>query len=377
MPRQSILRTSPSGPEIDVDDWDPPGGGLLRVPAGGGNVEEMRGSINGQLVYWSQSAGLWLPTPTGPSNGQIPFWNAAGNAWGYRSQPVNDGTLQGQLAFWDVATSRWIVTPTAPAADQMPSWDAAAQVWRFRDPPSVGAIQYFDVDAGTVGCWNFNETLADISGNGNAIAVEAGTTNFADIVPGKKGLWVAIGNRYGIASPTAVLAQTGDMTIETIFQMNSTPTSGWVPCAYGGSGELETANFLYTFTATANAAGAPISLSSFWETGAGADVSFSTVSPASLPPIHNIIYAAQVRSASGTRVQHYVNGKAFGALSGALTAPTGGSLSRFIVGVNSSTGTAVENGVIMGIRISNFARSAAQILASYNRTLGPGFGLLT
>lgn len=303
-------------------------GSILSVPLGGGAPVGLRGTLPGQLLFWKNSTGLWLPTPTAPADGQFAVWNAASEAW------------------------------------------------EFTDPPTVGDIQYFDnVTIPAVGLWNFNGVLTDSSGNGNNVSVEAGATNFADIVPGKKGLWVAVGNRYGIATPSAALSLLGDMTIQSIIQLNSTPTTGFTVTSYGGSGELSSANFLYSLGVSA--APIPISLGSFWETGAGVDVGFNTASPASLAPIHNVIYVAQVRSAGGTRIQHYVNGKPFGALSGALTAPTDGSLSRFLVGTGTSTGTATESGIIMGIKISSSALTAAQVLGEYNRTLGPGFGILT
>jgi hypothetical protein len=89
------------------------------------------------------------------------------------------------------------------------------------------------------------------------------------------------------------------------------------------------------------------------------------------------MYIGQVRSAGGTRIQNYVNGKPFGALSGALLPPTGGTTSRLLMGSSSAASTAVESGIIMAIRITASAKSAAQMLAGYNQTMGPAFGVLT
>lgn len=72
---------------IDSTDitYPPPGGGLLRVPVGGGQAAEMLGTLPGQLTFWKSSQGLWLPTPTAPTDRQIPVWDATAEEWVFTS----------------------------------------------------------------------------------------------------------------------------------------------------------------------------------------------------------------------------------------------------------------------------------------------------
>lgn len=58
-----------------------PGGGLLRVPVGGGAPAPLNGSAaSGQLLSWDQSAGQWVLTDVPPSFAS-PVWSAALNRW--------------------------------------------------------------------------------------------------------------------------------------------------------------------------------------------------------------------------------------------------------------------------------------------------------
>lgn len=68
---------------VDPSDitYPAPGGGLLRVPVGGGIATPINGTLNGQLWQYDNTAGLWTPTPTAPSNGQVAQWNSLANSW--------------------------------------------------------------------------------------------------------------------------------------------------------------------------------------------------------------------------------------------------------------------------------------------------------
>ena len=57
-----------------------PGGGLLRVPVGGGAPAPLLGTARGQLVFWDQIAGQWVVSET-PVNSAVPVWSTALNKW--------------------------------------------------------------------------------------------------------------------------------------------------------------------------------------------------------------------------------------------------------------------------------------------------------
>lgn len=241
-------------------------------------------------------------------------------------------------------------------------------------------LRYFDRTHSPVALWNFDNTLADASGNGFDLSVEAGAAAFADIVPGRAALRLPIGARFGRATTAALLLQ-GAMTIEAIVQCDNSPpapatATSMAIAGYGGSGETEPANFQWLLSmSSTTTASIPQNLVSFWENAAGVDVLFNTSGPQSLPPIHNIMYVASTRSATGV-MQSYVNGTTFNAPSAALPLPTGGSTARVVVGVSSPTSVVVDSFVIMSIKIIARALSAAEIRAEYNFAMGPRFGLL-
>jgi hypothetical protein len=65
----------------DILTYPAPGGGLLRVPVGGGAPVPLNGSgANGQLVSWDNSAGQWVLTDVPPSFAS-PVWSSTLNKW--------------------------------------------------------------------------------------------------------------------------------------------------------------------------------------------------------------------------------------------------------------------------------------------------------
>ena len=124
---------------IDPSDvtYPAPGGGMLRVPVGGGAAAPINGSINGQLWYYNQTTGLWALTPAGPSNLQVPQWNAAQNRYDFTT----------------------LVSP--------------------------GQLSYFDTRLAPVAL--YNGSVIDQSGNGFDLGVSGGTIGNANIYPGKIG----------------------------------------------------------------------------------------------------------------------------------------------------------------------------------------------
>ena len=308
--------------------YPPPGGGLLRVPVGGGAAAEMLGTLPGQINYWSQSAGLWLPTSTAPSGGQTPVW------------------------------------------------DATAGEWVFAAPPSLGAIEYFDNAIPAAGLWNFNGVLTDISGNGNDLALSAGNLAFCDISPGKLGLYVLATARYQTAGFAAALQLLGDVTVLAIVQRDQAQTTA-ILCSKAASGELEAANQIYSFTLEAQATDADLIRTRYQaEQGAGADITYLSGGNVSLSPIHNIMFCAMRRT--GNVIRFYVNGLPFGPDSGVLAAPTGGAdpASRFVVGANSPGSANASKYVLFSLKVVSSSLSDDDIKSEYNRTLGLAFGVL-
>lgn len=65
----------------DILTYPAPGGGLLRVPVGGGTPAPLNGSASsGQLVTWDNSVGQWVLTDVPPSFAS-PVWSSAQNKW--------------------------------------------------------------------------------------------------------------------------------------------------------------------------------------------------------------------------------------------------------------------------------------------------------
>lgn len=320
---------------IDPSDisYPAPGGGLLRVPVGGGVATPLQGTLNGQLVQWDNTNGLWLPTPTAPADGNIA------------------------------------------------TWDAAANTWKFTAAPNVGALNYFDTTFSPVGLWNFNSTLADSSGNGNDLVLAAGNGGFSDVVPGKKGLFVWIGARYATAAAVALLQIPGDITIETIIQQDGNPVANnQVLVTYRGTtSATQPDNILYqfrndltgAFTTTRNVA-------SVSQSGAAVAATYSSAgTTASLGCIHNIVFLAMRRQANV--VTFFLNGLPFANASGVLTTPDGGNgvNTRFCVGANGPSSTNLEVALlIFGVKVINRALTNAEIKSEYNRTMGPAFGVI-
>lgn len=308
--------------------YPPPGGGLLRVPPGGGAAAEMRGTAAGQLAFWKNSEGLWLPTTTAPSDGQ------------------------------------------------MPQWDAAGETWRYVAQPSPASLQYLDLTDNPAGLWNFNRTLADASGNGNPMVV-TGQYSYAQIVPGRYGLLFDLGIIIAQASAGTLLGITGDVTTEFIFQLdNNVPVGNAQVCSYSASGETQATNTLYQVT-LGNYSNNPRVLNWLSEHGAGVNDAYDTPTAAgseSMSLIHNVIYLAARRRSNV--IQFFLNGKASSPASPVLTAPDGGSSSKLYL-FSTPTVTTQVGGILFSAKVTASALSDAAILASYNRSMGPAFGLLS
>lgn len=321
-----LLRKSPSGPEAFSAEYLD--GGTLRAESDG-DVETVVGTTPGQLWYWNGS--LWLPTSDAPTDGEGPVWDA--DAGDYRFQSVG-----------------------------------------------AGALEYFDRTHDPVALFNFNDTLADQSGNGLDLTLSAGSAGFADVVPGKRGLFVWEQARYMTAAAAPLLQIAGDLTIEAIVQQDVNPISAdQTLVTYNGPTENESDNTLYqvnfqatgSFTSTRN-------LSYVSEHGAGVNDTYSSSGTAvSLGCIHNILFLALRRQAGV--LQFFANGRPLGNASAAITAPTGGTgaNTRLVVGAPGTSQTAGDQLLIFSLKIIARALTDAEIKAEYNRTVGRAFGVLS
>ncbi len=320
-----ILRKGPSGPPYE-DSYT--AGGTLRAEADG-SIESVIGANPGELWYWNGS--MWLPTSTAPEDGQGPVW------------------------------------------------DAAANDYRF-DTVGASALRYFDTTHSPIGLWNFDDTLADTSGNGNNLTLAAGNGGFADVVPGKRGLFVWVGARYATAAAVPLFQLTGDFTAQAIVQQDTNPiTTDQTIVTYNGPGETQPDNTLYQFNLQATGAfNNTRNLSFVSESGAGVNATYSSSgTTASLGCIHNILKVDMRRQSNV--IQFFVNGRPFGNPSAALTTPNGGNgaNTRLVVGTNGPTGTAADQILIFGLKLVSQALTNAELLAEYNRTMGPAFGTIS
>lgn len=90
--QQSAALTPSTGPEglsaefVEGTDvvYPAPGGGLLRVPVGGGAPAELLGDADGQIAYWSAAGQQWVRTTAAPADGEVPAWDATAGEWLFR-----------------------------------------------------------------------------------------------------------------------------------------------------------------------------------------------------------------------------------------------------------------------------------------------------
>lgn len=98
----------------DILTYPAPGGGLLRVPVGGGAPAPLLGTARGQLVFWDEIAGQWVVSET-PVNSAVPVWSTALNKW---------------------------VLQAASGVQSLIGWDLSAPITFVLIPPNHPAGQY-------------------------------------------------------------------------------------------------------------------------------------------------------------------------------------------------------------------------------------------
>lgn len=228
------------------------------------------------------------------------------------------------------------------------------------------------VEPDTVALFQFDDTLADSGPSSFAITNSSGATRYGDILAGYRSLFcrgTGVTDRHQSTATNSALAITGEMTVEFVFS-----SAGSV---YGNSSNL----IVYHGT---DSTGGPTSNNKawaveFWRSAAGSGglrwhqqhggtgALTEHVVDTEVPPIGTPFYFAATRT-SGQVVQFYVNGLARGPASAALTTPVVGANGRLLIG-----GASHDNFAITGLRISNVARTPAQILAAYNTLLSGAY----
>jgi len=229
---------------------------------------------------------------------------------------------------------------------------------------SGGQLAKFDNTHSPVVRYDFNNSLADSSGNGRDLTMATGTARYRSGWGNVVGIDPAAGIPYH--SPLeAALRITGDITIEMLLVFTDVP-SGVRLFEHGATGETEATNILYQLTISNQN-----SMAWFSESGAGVDESdatFSSDAPA-LPAVGVPFYLAVRRQSNVVRV--YLNGVQWGSDSPTLTTPTGSTSGQLVI---CSTGT--NKPLFLGFKVIASALTDNEVKEEYNRTLGQAFGPL-
>lgn len=224
-----------------------------------------------------------------------------------------------------------------------------------------GRVQLHDMTHSPAGLWQFNETLNDISGNNFHFSLSAGATRYTEIFPGIRALQLLTTNRYTFATTGTALQHTGDITIESLLSLNAIP-SGAAILAYDAVGETTATNTLYSYGINSD------SLAWLSESASGTDATYNNNR---LPPLGSLCHFA-VRRLSNV-IQFFVNGLPFGAASGTLATPTGGTTAFLSLG---GAGGTTPLCALCSQKLILSGLSNAQIKAEYNRTLGGYLGVV-
>jgi hypothetical protein len=156
----------------------------------------------------------------------------------------------------------------------------------------------------------------------------------------------------------AGLAVTGDITIEVIGRYISGGTA-ISPVQFSTAGETLATNTLYLLGLTSNR-----KLRWFSERGAGLDDELLSSGPS--VPTNSIVKIDGTRGSNIAKL--YMNGK-LQATSGTLNTPTGGTSSFLRI-------ISAGDFEVLRVRITAAEKSAAQIKAAYNATMGVAYGFL-
>lgn len=229
----------------------------------------------------------------------------------------------------------------------------------------TGVVNYHGLEHTPVGLWQFNGNMNDSSGNGFTLTVASGTERYSSVFPTLRGVSL-VSTTLIYNTFTSTLAITGDITIECLISIPffTTPFSSNACClvSHENNGETSADNTLYSIDMPFTSGFTRF----FWENGSGSDNSYSMTEYTPFSPFHLAV------TRTSNVVQFYLNGRPWGAASGALTTPTGGGSGRLRVG--SSTVAGPQQSIIASLKIVASALTATQIRTEFNRTLGGFYG---
>jgi hypothetical protein len=281
----------------------------------------------------------------------------------YRARPR--ASADGSFRDLNVVRKTYAYYPQAPRVPAGPGCD----------------LFYHDTTFSPVLLCQFNDTLADTSGNGLNLVVDAGTVNsgsYVNVVSGDaclRGLSFDGATRLKHASDPR-LQITGDITVEFILVLKETPqpesTVAPIVTYTGGVDDTSsTVNYLWhTYVDDA--------LLPAWFSEHGVGVNDSFIGTAPVRGVDQLQHFAVTRTSNVIRF--YSNGVQVGAASSALTTPTDGSASLLFVGGTGGTGSTERfytRFYMSSLKVIASALTAAQVKSEYNRTLGGRLGRIT
>ncbi len=211
------------------------------------------------------------------------------------------------------------------------------------------------------------ESLSDLSGNG--LHLTGPSALIRQVYGNALGLSPSGAlSRNGVSD--AVLRDYDGMTLHALLVLRAAPSATWL-CSFSAAGDAEAANYLWSIQLTSSN-----TLTYFTEHGAGVDLAPAYVAaPAGrgLPALGVPFYLALRLKAvtGGLEGQFFVNGAPFGAPSGVLVAPTGGTSGQLLI--NQGASAAFD---LLGLEVDNAPRSDAELRDYYDHLLGDEFGPL-
>jgi hypothetical protein len=244
------------------------------------------------------------------------------------------------------------------------------------DANALPQYAYGDTSFSPIVLFNGDTGAADQSGSGlNITAGVANSFGLVDAFTGQKCLYIAAGASMAVAV-SAALRITGDVTCIWMGALEDEPGSNFNYFACGGAAgsELEAENLLYRLNHTLSS-NRPRVLRASWEHSVGTNVDVDSDAAnggISLPKRGQMHQVAMVRD--GTTCRMYINGELVQTAT-SLTIPTGGGNAQLLLGANGPGATTVASHLVFSFQVIGSALSTAQILAEYNRTMGPVHGV--
>jgi hypothetical protein len=253
------------------------------------------------------------------------------------------------------------------------------------------------LDADTAVLWRLNEEpeASDSSGNGWHLGPylfnSASAVNLPVLAPslteGDSGYSRKFLGYTNAANCSYYLPRAGEMvpllmgaaewTLEFWFLWGDRLQGGDNFASFGSTGETSQTNFGLNLLLQADGR-----FNTFWENGSGNNVTLTTADPVIDPANpadanfrHHIAFVKESNGGGTSNVLIYKDGVLVESL-GPMNDSSGGESGFFVLGGNADQTTAGIDGLMDDVRLSSVARSAAEVLASYEAGIG-GTGTLT